>query len=65
MNPALIITIIQAALALAPQLTQEIRLLLQRGDPSAADWEALRARLGKSYDDYINEAKSARGPISR
>lgn len=57
MNPALLITIIQAALTLAPQITEEIRLLLSRGDPTPEDWEALRSKLGKTYDDYINEAR--------
>jgi len=63
MNPAIIITIIQAVFTLAPQITHEIRLLLQKGDPTPADWDALRAKLSKSYDDYINEAKAAKGSI--
>lgn len=63
MNPAIIVTIIQAVLTIAPQLTQELRLLLQRGDPTPADWEALRMRLSKSYDDYINEARRSTPPI--
>jgi len=63
MNPAIVITIIQAVLTLAPQITQELRQLLQKGDPTPADWDLLRAKLSKTYDDYINEAKAAKGSI--
>lgn len=61
MNPAIVITIIELVLKLAPNLVSEFRLLLSKGDPTPADWEELRAKVGKSYDDYINETRTPTG----
>lgn len=58
MNPALIITIIQLAIKAVPSIAAEIRLLLAKGDPTDEDWEELRKRVSKSYEDYIAEAKT-------
>lgn len=57
MNPALVITIIETAIRLAPSVAGELRLLLAAGDPTPQDWDALRAKVQKSYDEYIAEAK--------
>jgi hypothetical protein len=62
MNPALIVTIIEAALKLAPGLVDEFRALLASGDPTPADWETLRRKVQKSYDAYIDEAKAPPSP---
>jgi hypothetical protein len=56
MNPALVITIIEAAIKLVPLAREEIALLLAKNDPTEADWEALRAKVNKTYEDYIREA---------
>jgi hypothetical protein len=56
MNPALVITIIEAAIKLVPLAQKEIALLLQKTDPSPEDWEALRVHVSKTYEDYIAEA---------
>lgn len=57
MNPLLIIAAIQGLLTLAPQLIVELRLLLAKGDPTPEDWDALRLKVSKSYDDYIAQAQ--------
>lgn len=58
MNPALVITIIEAALKLAPAVVGEVQLLLSKGDPTPEDWDALRAKVSKPYDQYIAEARA-------
>jgi hypothetical protein len=62
MNPALLITIIQLAIKAVPSLVAELRLLLAKGDPTDADWDALKEKVSKSYDDYIAEAKRQATP---
>lgn len=64
MNPALLITIIQLAIKAVPSLVSELRLLLSKGDPTDADWDALKEKVSKSYDDYIAEAKGATPPAT-
>ncbi len=62
MNPALIVTIVQLAFKAVPSLYAEFRLLLAKGDPTDADWDELKAKVSKSYDDYIKEAKGETPP---
>lgn len=62
MNPALIITIIETAIKLAPGLVNDLRTLFAKGDPTAEDWDKLRATVSKTYDDYVNEAKGTTPP---
>jgi hypothetical protein len=56
MNPVLAIGIIELAIKAAPSVVAELRLLFSKGDPTPEDWEALRVKVQKSYDDYIREA---------
>ncbi len=58
MSPALLVSIIQGVLTYSPQLVEQVRLLLAKGDPTPEDWEALRVKVSKSYDQYIDEAKA-------
>lgn len=57
MSPALIaaiIALIQEAITLEPQIAAELSAIFALGNPSPADWEALRAKvLAKSYTDYV------------
>ena len=53
MNAILALQIIEAALKLAPELVAEFKVLFASGEPTQADWEALRARVNKSYDDWM------------
>lgn len=57
MNPGIILTIIELLLKLAPGLVTELQALFAKGPPTEQDWELLRAKVQKSYDDYIQEAK--------
>lgn len=61
MNPAIIVSIIQLAVSAMPSIVSELRLLFSKGDPTDADWEALKRKVKKSYDDYIAEARAASG----
>lgn len=56
MNPALAVAIIQALIELLPFIREEVALFLAKGNPTAADWEALRAHLTLTYEDYIDNA---------
>jgi len=47
---------IQALLTLAPQVRSELAVLFSKGEPTPADWEALRAKFTKSYDQLRAEA---------
>lgn len=62
MNPVLIITIIELLFKAAPSIAAEVRLLLAKGDPTAADWEELRTKVSKTYEEYIAEAKGTTPP---
>ena len=43
----------------APTVFAEVKELLSKPDPTDADWDALFAKAqGKSYEDYIAEAKA-------
>ncbi len=56
MNPALAIQIIGLLAEAVPGIVSELRLLLSKSDPTPADWEALRVKVQKDYDDFIDEA---------
>lgn len=57
MNPAtiaLIISLIEEAVKIAPGIYDDLTLLFDNPSPTPADWEALRAKvLSKSYADYV------------
>lgn len=51
---SLALFIIQEAVKLEPSIAAEIQTLLAKGDPTDADWEALRASVAsKSYESYV------------
>ena len=46
--------ILQEAVKATPSLMQALRELTNKNDPTDADWEALRQRIGaKSYEDFV------------
>ena len=57
MNPALlalIVSLIEEAVKVAPGVAEDLRLIFENPSPVPADWEALRAKvLAKSYADYV------------
>lgn len=57
MNPALIVAAIQLLVKAVPPLVAELRILFSKGDPTDADWDALKAKVDKPYEQYIAEAK--------
>lgn len=51
---ALAFFIIEEAIKLEPAIAAEIQSLLAKGDPTADDWTALRAKIAtKTYADYV------------
>lgn len=60
MTPTLLSAIITAfaeALRAAPQLVADIQAIFAKGEPTEADWEALKARVSaKSYFDYVPDS---------
>ena len=44
---------IQEAIKEAPELIADFKKLFSGGEPSAADFEALRGKWSKSYRDYV------------
>lgn len=62
MNTSLALALIEVALKLAPGLVSELRLLFAKGDPAPEDWEALRVKVNKPYDQYVAEAKGQMPP---
>lgn len=62
MEAALVITLIETAIKLAPAVVGEVQLLLAKGNPTPEDWEALRQKVSKPYDAYIQEAKDGQAP---
>jgi hypothetical protein len=63
MNPALIALIIQlveTAVADAPQLYDDLQNIFDNPNPTPADWEALRAKvLAEGYFDYVPDSALA------
>lgn len=57
MNPTLasaIITAFSELLRLAPQLAADVQAILAKSEPTAEDWDALKAKVNaKSYFDYV------------
>jgi hypothetical protein len=57
MNPAnlsLIVSLVEEAIQVEPQLVAEFQTIFGNANPTPADWEALRAKvLAKSYADYV------------
>lgn len=57
MTAALAISIIQMLVKAVPPLVAELRVLFAKGDPTDADWDALKTKVDKPYDQYIAEAR--------
>jgi hypothetical protein len=57
MSPALIsliLSLVQEAITLEPQIAAQLKELFAKENPTPADWEALRVQvLGKTYADYV------------
>lgn len=50
----LIIEALQAAIKYAPTLAVEIGAVLNKGEPTAEDWRALKAKYGnKTYEQLV------------
>lgn len=48
---------LEQLIAQAPKLYADIAALFQKGNPTAADWQALRDKIGsKSYFDYVPQS---------
>lgn len=62
MNPVLAVQLIALIIQEAPQIIEELRILFTKGDPTPEDWEALRVKVQKSYQQYIDEAKGSPPP---
>lgn len=60
MSPTLlaaIITTFSEALRAAPQLLADIQAIFAKGEPTAEDWEALKAKVNaKTYFDYVPDS---------
>lgn len=51
---ALALFAIQEAIKEGPELYRDIQAIFAKPEPTAQDWEALRAKvLAKSYADYV------------
>jgi len=61
MTPASIIAIIsllQEAITVAPMIATEVQAILAKNNPTAADWEALKAKItGESFESLAPDAK--------
>lgn len=60
MNPTIanaIITAFAELLRVVPQLVVDVQNILDKAEPTAADWDALKARVQeKSYWDYVTSS---------
>lgn len=60
MNPVIaqaIITAFAELLRAAPQLVVDVQNILDKAEPTAADWDELKARISsKSYFDYVPQS---------
>ncbi|MEI6075552.1 MAG: hypothetical protein WCS94_08270 [Verrucomicrobiota bacterium] len=51
---ALIISLVEEVVKIAPQSYADFQAIFNNPNPTAADWEALRAKaLAKGYSDYV------------
>lgn len=57
MSPALItliLSLVQEAIVLEPQIASQLQALFAKQNPTPADWETLRQNiLAKTYKDYV------------
>lgn len=50
----LIISLVEEAIKVEPQIQDALTKLFSKSDPTAADWAALRASISaKSYADFV------------
>ncbi len=57
MTPEIAILIAQMLVKYGPAVAREVKLLLQKKDPTLEDWEKVFALAEKPYEAYIAEAK--------
>lgn len=58
--------IIQEAVKSEPAVAKMLQDLFNKGDPTDADWDNLRARVNaKSYADYVPTSKIPKSDFSR
>ena len=51
---ALIISLVEEVIKIAPEAYRDFQTIFSNPNPTAADWEALRAKaLAKGYADYV------------
>jgi hypothetical protein len=67
MSPAALsiaLFIVQEAIKDAPGLIAALKAIFTTADPTAADWDALRAKvLAKSYADYVPDSALTAAPL--
>jgi hypothetical protein len=63
----LILSLVEEAIKDTPGIVADLQTIFSNPNPSAADWEALRAKvLSKSYGDYVpaTALPSAAAPVA-
>ena len=61
---SLALFIVQEGIKDAPGLIAALKAIFATADPTAADWEALRAKvMAKSYADYVPDSALTAAPL--